>query len=993
MPDRLNFQEIIQQLTDYWKQRGCLVWHPHNVQVGAGTMNPATVLRVLGPEPWNVVYLEPSIRPDDGRFGDNPYRMQQHYQLQVILKPDPGNPQELYLESLEAVGIDPREHDIRFVEDNWRQPALGAWGLGWEVWLDGQEITQFTYFQQAGGINLDPVSVEITYGLDRIALALQGVDSVWEIDFGAGTIYGDLLLQQEIEHCRYYFDEADVTALKKVYDIYENEARRSLEAGLVAPAHDFNLKCSFLFNVMDTRGAIGVTERANYFRRMRNVARGIAEGYLEQRQQLEYPFLENERWQQVETDEQAAKPPQVAVSDKPQTFVLEIGSEELPAGDLSSAIRQLKMLVPRLLEELRLNYERLEVRGTPRRLAVIAHKLAGRQTDIESEVQGPPADRAFDPAGEPTKAAVGFARSKGVTISDLKIVGEGDRRYVAAVVRDAGRPSADVLAKALPDLLAALKFEKNMRWNASNVAFSRPLRWIVAMHGPEAIPFDFAGINSGTKSRGLRINGSPEIEIDDAANYAHIMAENCVVIQSEERKAVILTAAGNLAGEVGGAIREDQKLLGEVANLIEQPTPLRGGYEERFLELPMEVLAAVMTKHQRYFPVYSLDGESLLPYFITVRNGDAQHLNIVRQGNEHVIGARFADAEFFYRRDSRQRLADFLPRLDTLTFQSDLGSMLDKVKRLEELVPAVSEMLELSPEEKMAATTAARLSKADLATSMVVEMTSLQGVIGGHYARLSGEPEVVAAAVAEQYEAVSRTRPGLALALSDRLDSLAGLFAVGLAPTGSNDPFALRRAAIQIVENLVANAIDIDLREALSAASSLLPVEAGAETIDAVLAFISSRLETYLQEQGIRTSVVRAVLAEQAHNPHAAYCAATELNEIVNRETWPSLLDAFARSARITRDQPQFELDAAALALPEEQALSAAYDAAAQMLDGSMPSLVTALEELEPVITLFFDNVLVMDEDVQLRQNRLALLQKISTLPQDIADLSQLEGF
>jgi glycyl-tRNA synthetase len=377
MPNDLSFQDIILRFLDFWKQQGCLVWHPHNVQVGAGTMNPATVLRVLGPEPWNIVYIEPGIRPDDGRFGNNPNRMQQHYQLQVILKPDPGNPQELYLQSLEAVGANLREHDIRFVEDNWEQPALGAWGLGWEVWLDGQEITQFTYFQQAGGMNLDPVSVEITYGLDRIALALQGVDSVWEIDFGAGANYGDLLLPAEIEYCHYYFNVAEVNELKRVYDIYESEALSCLDHDLVAPAHDFNLKCSFLFNVMDTRGAIGVTERANYFGRMRRVARQVAEHYLEQRQRLEYPFLDNEQWQVA-----AAKPVEEPTSwvaiEQPQTFVLEIGSEELPAGDLTSALRQLRGSVPQLLERLRLDYERIEVRGTPRRLAVIVHKLAGR---------------------------------------------------------------------------------------------------------------------------------------------------------------------------------------------------------------------------------------------------------------------------------------------------------------------------------------------------------------------------------------------------------------------------------------------------------------------------------------------------------------------------------------------------------------------------------------------------------------------------------------
>ncbi len=991
MPEDISFQDIILKFLDFWKDQGCLIWHPHNVQVGAGTMNPATVLRVLGPEPWNIAYFEPSIRPDDGRFGDNPNRMQQHYQLQVILKPDPGNPQELYLKSLEAIGIDLREHDIRFVEDNWEQLALGAWGLGWEVWLDGQEITQFTYFQQAGGINLDPVSVEITYGLDRIVLALQEVDSVWDIDFGAGTNYGDLLLQSEIEHCRYYFNVANVDTLKNVYDEYENEARRCLEAGLVAPAHDFNLKCSWLFGVLDTRGAIGVTERANYFRRMRNIARQISEAYIEQRLHLEYPFMDNETWQIAEKPEQIPEIPKVF--DTPQTFLLEIGSEELPAGDLSSALRQLKSRVPQFLDDLRLEYDRLEVRGTPRRLAVVAHKLANRQADLESEVKGPPADRAFDHDGNPTKAALGFAHSKGVPPSDLRIVEEGDRRYVAAVVREKGRSAIEVLSEALPGLIASLKFEKSMRWNSSNISYSRPLRWLVALYGSEVIPFQYAAVTSDRISRGLRLHGAPDIVIDDAAHYADLMAENYIVVQNQERKAIITTAAGNLAQEVGGVIREDPDLLEEVANLIEQPTLLRGHFEERFLELPPEVLVAVMKKHQRYFPVYAPDGRSLLPYFITVRNGDNQHIDIVRRGNEHVIRARFADAEFFYQKDTQSKLSDFLSKLDTLTFQADVGSMLDKVHRLKKLTPVVADMLALTPEEKKAAVRAAELSKADLASSMVVEMTSLQGIMGGHYARLGGESDAVAQAIAEQYEPISHTQPGLALALSDRLDSLIALFAAGLSPKGSNDPFALRRAAIQVVENLVANKMDFDLRQALSAGASLLPIRADDGTVTEVLEFINNRMETFLLERGLRTSVVRAVLAEQGHNPYGASQSAAALEKIVKKAEWSSLLDAYARCARITRDQPAFELHPMDLALAEEKALFTAYERAALEIDGSIASFVAALSDMEPAITHFFDSVLVMDEDEALRQNRLALLQQIIDLARGIADLSFLEGF
>ena len=292
MSETLDFQSIILALQRYLGRAGlpdlAAVLHPG----GRRHVNPATFLRVLGPEPWNVAYVEPSIRPDDGRYGENPNRLQQHYQFQVILKPDPGNPQELYLQSLEAIGIDPRQHDIRFVEDNWESPALGAWGLGWEVWLDGQEITQFTYFQQAGGIVLDPVSVEITYGLERIAMALQRVRNFRDIRWNSSRKYGDVNLQGEQEHSKYYFEVADVERLRQMYHLFEAEALTALDkTGL--PAYDYVFKCSHTFNVLDARGAIGVTERQALFSRMRDLSRKVAEAYLAQRQELEYPWLKD----------------------------------------------------------------------------------------------------------------------------------------------------------------------------------------------------------------------------------------------------------------------------------------------------------------------------------------------------------------------------------------------------------------------------------------------------------------------------------------------------------------------------------------------------------------------------------------------------------------------------------------------------------------------------------------------------------------------------
>ncbi|MFQ5409199.1 MAG: glycine--tRNA ligase subunit alpha, partial [Anaerolineales bacterium] len=427
-----SFQSVVMQLEKFWADYGCLIWQPYNEKVGAGTMNPATTLRVLGPEPWNVAYVEPSIRPDDGRYGENPNRMQQHHQYQVILKPDPGDPQEVYLASLEAIGIDPREHDLRFVEDNWESPAIGAWGLGWEVWLDGQEITQFTYFQQAGGLQLDPVSVEITYGLDRILIALQRIQGFTEIKWNDEITAGDVNLQLEQEYSRYYFETADVERLRTLYNLYEAEAEAALQGGLVLPAYDYVLKCSHTFNILDTRGAIGVTERAGYFKRMRGLSRQVAETYVAQRQRLEFPLLEASS----ETESAAT----VAVEALPApaadaAYLLEIGVEELPAADLDTLMEQIREKTPALLAAYRLPHGDIRVYGTPRRLAVLVDAIPPQQPDSEELVRGPAVKVAFDSDGEPTKAALGFARGKGVPVQDLERREMDGGEYAVASVR------------------------------------------------------------------------------------------------------------------------------------------------------------------------------------------------------------------------------------------------------------------------------------------------------------------------------------------------------------------------------------------------------------------------------------------------------------------------------------------------------------------------------------------------------------------------------
>ena len=1004
-----SFQSIILKLQDFWAAHGCLITQPYYTQVGAGTMNPATFLRVLGPEPWNVAYVEPSVRPDDGRYGENPNRFQLHTQFQVILKPDPGNPQELYLESLKALGIDPRQHDIRFVEDNWEQPAIAAWGLGWEVWLDGQEITQFTYFQQMGGVTLDPVSVELTYGLERILIALNNAKAIWNEEYGASITYGEIRRREEFEHSKYYYEVADVERARQMYDLFSAEADACLAQGLLVPAHDYVLKSSHTFNILDARGAISVAERQAFFRRMRELARRVAEGYEEQRKELEYPLLKDEGSKVASSQVQGTPKPS---NLRPATFLLEIGVEELPASDVDTAYEQLARRILTLLNELRLEHGDVRIHATPRRLVVSIDSLAPHQPDREDLVKGPPADKAFDKDGIALPAALGFAKKNNVNTKDLEVREDAQAggKYVFAVVKQKGRPTPDVLAEALPKLVESLKFEKSMRWNDSGVFFSRPIRWYVALLGDVVIPFGYAGVASGNISRGLRPYDSPELKIPSADKYFDVIREAGIVLDKEQRKSSIVEQVKQAAALVGGEAIIEEGLLNEVANLIEMPTAVMGGFDRDYLSLPRDVLISVMKKHQRYFPVQSSaqSGASrqastvearLLPHFIAIRNGDDIHVDIVREGNEHVLGARFADANFFVREDVKLKLEEYRPRLSALTFHTKLGSVLDKSERIVKLVNELIPMLGLENDEAIFARRAAYLAKADLVTQMVTEMTSLQGIIGREYALRSGEQKDVAFAIGEQYRTVPQTRIGLTIALADRLDSLVGLFSVGLAPTGAKDPFALRRAAIGIVQPLIERDVDFDLAEAVKKSAKTQPVEVSDETQKQILDFLAGRLKVVLNEAGYRYDVVEAVLAEprNAADPAAAARAVKQLQEWVGGEAWSTILPGFARCVRIIRsaqtDIQKSKVDAKKFIEAEEKALHEAIRKDAQTPPASVDEFLNIVVRLIPSINAFFDKVLVMAEDEKVRRNRLALVGQIARLSDGIADLSKLEGF
>ncbi len=969
-------------------------------------MNPATFLRVLGPEPWRVGYMEPSFRADDGRYAENPNRMQMHTQYQVILKPDPGNPQELYLASLSALGLDRAIHDIRFVEDNWESPALGAWGLGWEVWLDGQEITQFTYFQQAGGQVLDPVSVEITYGLERIAMFLQGLDEVWAINVDDQHTYAELYRVHEVEHSRYNFDASTVDRLHQLNRLYHEEAAQCLEQGLIQPAYDYLLRQSHNFNLLDTRGAVGVTERAQYFAAMRRQARAVAEQYLQQRLELEYPFLPEDTASAVPAGRRAAAVPprEPAGTD---TLLFEIGIEEFPAHEVSHGIAQLQALMPRLLADQRLAHGPVRASGTPRRLVVEVQDLACMQPDQTVERRGPSLQVAYHADGTPSRAALGFARGQGIPVT--KLVQKDN--YVFAVIREQGRSAQELLPSILTDLLDGLSWSKTMRWNASGKAFPRPVRWLLALLGDTPLPFVWGDVVACAATRAPRYTDAAHhaarmvpdlVPIDSQQGYAAWLGAQGIVLDRTARRDAIRQQATAAAAAVGGVLGEDPGLLEEVTDLVEAPLALTGAIPARYLELPPPVLITVMRKHQRYFPVYRGDGMTeLLPHFITIVNGtELKDPDVIRTGNEHVVNARLADAAFFLARDKESALAETVPQLDTLVFHAQLGSMGDKVKRLVALVPAIGTQLGLEATQLEAAQRAAALCKNDLVSHMVVEMTSLQGIMGEQYAREVGEDAAVSQAIREHYlprtaeDAIPDSDPGLVLSLADRLDSLVGLMAAGVRPRGSADPFGLRRLALGLVNALLQSQSRFDLQAGIQAAAQQHSIDITCETQAEVREFVLRRVRVLMLNQDLPHDVVDAVEACPAQDPVQRMALAHELVALAVEPEWKTSLEAYVRCVRIlARDYVPEALGAPIHEQPVEQELRTAVQQAADRLHPQAPTaraFAGEMQILAPLVVRFFDSVMVLAEDPVLRAHRLALMAAIRDLGAALGDLTCL---
>ncbi|WP_344588086.1 glycine--tRNA ligase [Actinomadura vinacea] len=993
-------QDALIRLTDHWAGHGCLITQPMNTEVGAGTLNPATALRVLGPEPWRVAYVEPSVRPDDARYGDNPNRLQTHTQFQVILKPEPGDAQQLYLGSLEALGIDLRAHDVRFVEDDWASPALGAWGLGWEVWLDGLEITQFTYFQQSGGLTLDPVAVELTYGMERIIMALQGVSHFKDIVYAPGISYGEAFGQAEYEMSRYYLDDADIGTVRELFEAYAAEARRMLDARLPVPAHSYVLKCSQAFNVLDARGAIGTTERARAFARMRRLAHDVAGLWVERRAELEHPLGDVSTRPAEPFDPAAVLYPEIFA---PGIFALEIGVEELPPHEVGRTLDHVAAELTAGLEEAGLLGDGHEVHGyaTPRRVIVTVQGVEPHEPDTEQVVKGPRLSAAFDAEGNPTKALQGFARGQGVDPAEVGTVSVGGGEYAGLIRPIKGRPAARVLAELLPRIVEGLRAEKNMRWNAPGLSFARPIRWLLALLDEYEVPFEVAGMQAGRITHVHRTATTSDVSIPDAGALVPALRAHGIEPAVERRRSQIVETAGTLAGGAGGAIDfpGERSLVEEIVNLVEEPVPILGSFDDSYLELPEEILTTVMKKHQRYLPVREAGGAGrLLPYFVTVANGDCDHI-AVRAGNEAVLRARYEDAAFFFQQDLRSTPEEIGRGLDRLTFTEKLGSMADRAGRIRAIAAGLAERIELGEAEAAVLRRAGELAKFDLASSMVIELSGLSGTMAREYARRAGEDEAVAQALYDMElprsagDALPSGVPGALLALADRLDLLAGLFAVGSVPSGSSDPFGLRRAALGLTAIL--RGTDrlgaLTVEDGLAVAARHQPVEVTGEAAAEAARFVARRLEQALLDDGHPIAVVRAVLPH-AGSPAYAERAAADLGKLVNDERFLRLTAALQRVLRIVPEGTAAGYDPDLFQEAAERRLHEVFTQVREALPerAPLPEFTEAALPLAHPIDQYFDDVMVMADDPALRANRLGFLASVRDLVGGVLDWPQI---
>lgn len=679
-------------------------------------------------------------------------------------------------------------------------------------------------------------------------------------------------------------------------------------------------------------------------------------------------------------------------------LLFEIGAEEIPAGFMPNILGQLKTLAETQLNDAHLPFESIATYGTPRRLALIVKGLADTSAEISERHKGPSASIAYDADGNATKAAIGFARGKGLDVADL-VVEDG---YIYAETKTAGVPAKDIVTDMLPQLITGLNFPKSMHWGNLDAKFVRPVRWLVALLDEEVIPVEFATVKSGNVTRGHRFLGADEITIKNAASYVDTLKENFVMVDQDARRELISKQLHDMAASKNASIVWDDDLLEEINYLVEWPTALCGGFEESYLALPDAAIITPMKDHQRYFPLVDQDGK-LLPMFLTVRNGSDHSIEVVQAGNERVLRARLDDAKFFFNEDRKKPLIDRQDGLTKIVFQEGLGNLADKTERLLKLGRVFGEECGLHEDAAVVLERATELAKTDLTTGMVTEFTELQGVMGKEYALLDGESEEVAEAIFEQYlprfagDVLPQTEAGKVLSIIDKVDNIVATFSRGLIPTGSQDPYALRRQTIGILNILLGSEWNISLRPIFKASMELLnvPAEKQDELLGQVEEFFTLRLKNIFLDREVPHHVIDLLLSNNELSVSDAEGLVNAL--LTNRiDENVELVQAYTRMYNLVKDVEYTGVNSDLL---KEDAEKALFEAASKASEASLTAweandynaVVAVPATLVPAINKFFEDVMVMDKDEAIKANRLQLVRLAYSVMAIIGDISALK--
>ena len=688
-------------------------------------------------------------------------------------------------------------------------------------------------------------------------------------------------------------------------------------------------------------------------------------------------------------------------------YLLEIGVEEIPAKFINGALEQLKNNIGNMFKDNRIQYTDIHTYSTPRRLTVIVEGLSDRQEDLKEEVKGPTKRIAFNEDGTPNKALEGFLRSKGIEEKDIVIKEYNGEDYVFANIVKNGKETVEVISEKVADVIKSITFPKSMKWGGKNIRFARPIRWIVSIFNDRIVNFDLEGIKVGNVTKGHRFLGSQHIELNSVDEYITKLEENFVIVDQKKRKEMIKYNSERLAKEKGGSVLFDEWLLDEVTNIVEYPTPLLGNIKDEYLNLPKDVIITPMREQLRFFPVVN-DHKRLLPYFVTVRNGNKEYSDIVIKGNEKVLGARLEDAKFFYYEDIKEPLENYVEKLKDIIFQEKLGTLYDKTLRVQKLANKIGDYLEVGEETQKNVHRAAYLSKADLATKMVYEFTELQGKMGMEYASQSGENEIVSTAIYEQYlpkfagDDLPTTTAGAILSIADKMDTIAGSFAIGIQPTGSQDPYGLRRQALGIINIILDKRLNLSLNDIVEYALYIYVENQGLvfdynDVKQEIIDFFAGRLKNMFGDMGIRYDIIDGVLSAGLDDIYDLKVRAEKINQYMleNEDMLSEVLTTFNRVINLANNATSTEVKRDLLVEEEEIELYDTFN----RIDESVTEYINKKaydKALEQFITLkepvdkFFDHVMVMVEDEQIRENRLGLLAKISEKMLMICDLSKL---